>query len=76
MVKKSKTARPAVRRPDDPREALAGLRTVVEHIEEILKAYRAHKLPKPIAGDDVEAYAAARGQRCQQRSDFGVKSPV
>ena len=73
MAKRGKTARPAGRKPETPREALAealaGLHTAAEHIRETLKAYRAHKLPKPVAGDDVEAYAAARGQRDQRLAD-------
>ena len=73
MAKKGKTARPAGREPETSREtlaeALAGLHTVAEHIRETLKAYRAHKLPKPVAGDDVETYAAARGQRVQRLAD-------
>jgi hypothetical protein len=63
MAKKGRAARPNVRKSETPREALAVLHTVDEHIRENIKAYRAHKLPKPIAGDDVEFYAAARGQR-------------
>ena len=73
MAKRGKTARPAGRKPETPREALAealaALHTAAEHIRETLKAYRAHKLPKPVAGDDVEAYAAARGQRDQRLAD-------
>jgi hypothetical protein len=73
MAKRGTTARPAGRKPETPREALAealaGLHTEAEHIRETLKAYRAHKLPKPVAGDDVEAYAAARGQRVQRLAD-------
>src|ERR1700757_4989833 len=42
--------------------------SLAEHIREALKAYRAHKLPKAIAGDDV-AYAAARGERVQRLAD-------
>jgi hypothetical protein len=71
MAKRGETARPAGRTPETPKEAqaLAGLHTVSEHIREILKAYRAHKLPKPVAGVDVEAYAAALGQRVQRLAD-------
>jgi hypothetical protein len=73
MAKRGKTARPAGRKPETPREALAEARamlhTVAGHIEEALKAYRAHKLPKPIAGDDVAYAAAARGERVQRLAD-------
>jgi hypothetical protein len=74
MAKKGKTARPAGRKPETPRqalaEALAVRSTVAEHIRETLEAYRAHKLPKPIAGDELESYAAAVGQRAQRLTDI------
>jgi histone H3/H4 len=67
MAKRGKTARPAGRKPETPREALAEVRaalhTVVLHLRETLKEYRAHKPRKLVAGDDVEAYVAARWQR-------------
>ena len=73
MAKRGRTARPAGRKPKTPSEALAealaGLHTAAEHSRETLKVYRAHKLPKPVAGDDVEAYAATRGQRDQRLSE-------
>ena len=48
MAKKGKTTRSTVRskrKPNNPREALAWLRTIAEHIGETFKAYMAHKLP-------------------------------
>jgi hypothetical protein len=63
MAKKSRAARPNIRKAKTLREALAVLHTADEHIREDIKEYRAHKLPKPIAGDDDVESAGERGQR-------------
>ena len=63
MAKKGKTTRSTVRskrKPNNPREALAWLYTIADHIGETVKAYLAHKPPVPVADDGVETYAAAR----------------
>ena len=70
MAKKGKIARPAARKPKNPKEARAGLITVAEHVRETFKTYRAHKPSMPIAGDDLEAYVAARARRAQWWADM------
>ena len=71
-AKKGKTKRSTVRskrKPNNPKEALAWLYTIAEHIGETLKAYGAHKPSAAVADDGVESYAAARTQRDQWLSD-------
>ena len=43
MAKKNRTARPTVRKPENPREALAWLRALVKQIKKHLADYEAHE---------------------------------
>ena len=62
-------AKKGVRKPENRREALACLHTVAEHIEKTLKAYRVHKLPRPVAGDDADLRHRA-GAALQRLADL------
>jgi hypothetical protein len=63
MAKKGKTARPAARKPENPREALAWLHTIAAHIGADIEEYEAHEPPVPVAEDDVMSRVAAYVRR-------------
>jgi hypothetical protein len=70
IAKHCKAALVTARKPGNPREALAWLHTIAEHIQANLEEYKAHKPPVPVAGDDAETYVAARGPRVQWLADM------